>query len=77
MKIPKIFMRLDDSSPIAVHDYTFDGVAFDYVPDAWIDRPAFAGTPADFAGVIVRPIISPIDILDMLQSKKCVCGGVS
>jgi hypothetical protein len=76
MNIPTIFVQLDKNQTIAVHDYTFDGTDFDYVPDAWIGCPIAASPPPDFAGVIVRPIISPIDILDMLQSNACVCGAV-
>lgn len=72
--VPAVFVELEDGAPVGVHDYYFDPQTgkFDYV-DA-LPKDGFA-PGLGILTICVRPIISPLNILDMLQSRKCVCGS--
>ncbi len=73
--VPPVFEVIADGETIGVHDYAFhkDGT-FDYADDVYANQTLVARAK-DSAWIFVRPIMSPLEILDMLQSKKCVCGS--
>lgn len=64
---PTVLKMLEPGDVVRVHDFIVNGSGLKYVGQPLIDRPA-----GDLS--IVRPIVSKLEILDMLQSRRCVCG---
>lgn len=61
---------------VGVHDYSYNAAtgAFDYVDNDLVGMTfADAFRCTDGNTVVVRPIVSVIDILNMLRSERCVC----
>lgn len=73
LTIPPVFVPIAIGDKIGVHDYTLnENGSFDYADDVYANQTLVAYA-TDATSFFVRPIVSPIDILDMLQSKRCVC----
>lgn len=71
VSVPPPFRRLVAGDVVEVHDYEVfevDG-RFGYV------RPAFIGEPPPAGVVTMRPIVTVLNILDMMQGDTCVCGA--
>jgi hypothetical protein len=76
VNIHPIFNALGPSDVLGIYDYIIPGPLFDYV-----DEQVVGLTVADaielqgdgFLGSFARPILTPLNILDMFQSRVCVC----
>lgn len=76
MDVFTIFNRLEPADLVAVHDFQIrQNGTFAYVPESIIGQTAGGVALGDFPILVGRPIISQLDILDMLQSLNCVCGA--
>jgi hypothetical protein len=71
--LPDIFEETTDLET-RVHDWLFDrrDATFRELGDDEINVPT--AVVSDGTVIVVRSILSRIDILDLLQSRKCVCG---
>ena len=71
--LSKITVRLEPDQVVEAGDLELysQGTAIDFELDA--PRPGLIGLAAGDSRV-VRPVVNKLDMLDMLGSKKCVCG---
>lgn len=72
--IPPVFRRLDAADTVEVHDYEMsitDG-CFGYVRQGLIGHAMPFPEPWQTV-IVMRPVVSVLNILDMLQGDTCVC----